>query len=249
MTGSRMGMAESTVRLLTHDAARMQRPSATDRHHHAFWQLDHCAGGAIIAWTPQGSVHLRLGEGLLLPPGQGHAFRYPRGACYVSWKFTWSGPGPAGAVHLASQPGWRGVAAALAAAPVAAARPHLLTAAMRIAGAPPPATGFAARLISLVDAHPTRIWSVAALARCLALSPGHVSARFRVEHGIALKRWLDVRRAETAARMLAGSDLGIAHIADACGFSDQFAFSRFFRRITSTSPSAFRARQGRFNRP
>lgn len=249
MTGTRMGMAESTVRLLTHDAAQLPRPSATCRHHHAFWQLDHCDGGCISSWTPQGTIRLHPGEGLLLPPGHSHAFRYPRGSRYVSWKFTWSGPGPAEAVHLAAQPGWRGIAAALAAGPTAAARPHLLAAAMRIAGAPPPATGFAAGLISLVDAHPERSWSVAALARCLDLSPGHASARFRAEQGIALKRWLDVRRAEAAGRMLAGSDLGIAHIADACGFSDQFAFSRFFRRVTGTSPSAFRARQERLSRP
>lgn len=244
MAGSRTGMAESTVRLLTADAATVPRPSATGRHHHAFWQLDHCDGGTIAGWTPQAVFRLRRGQGLLLPPGQRHEFRYRPGTRYVSWKFTWDGPGPITAVFLDAQPGWRGVAAALAASPVPPAVPHLLAAALRIAGAPPPDPGLAAELARLVDAHPGRSWSVAAVARALGLSPGHASARFRAERGMALKRWLDARRAEAAGRMLAGSDLGIADVAAGCGFADQFAFSRFFRRVTGASPSAFRARHG-----
>lgn len=245
MAGSRADMAESTVRLLIAGAATVPRPATTGRHHHAFWQLDHCAGGAFSAELAAGSVRLRPGQGLLLPPGVAHAFRYPAGATYVSWKFAWEGPAGSAAVRLSAQPGWRGLAAALTAGPASAAIPHLLTAALRIAGAPEPEAGLRAELARLVDAHPARAWSVAAAARVLGLSPGHASARFRQEHGMPLKRWLDVRRAEYAGRALSGSDLGIAAIAEVCGFVDQFAFSRFFHRVTGESPSAFRARISR----
>lgn len=248
MAGSRVGMAESTVRLLMADAATVPRPAVIGRHHHAFWQLDHCTGGGFTAELAGGSWRMRRGQGLLLPPGVEHGFRYGSGARFVSWKFSWPGPVGVAAVRLAGQPGWAGLAAALAATlaagPAAVAVPHLLAAALVIAGAPAPATGFVAELISLLEAHPERSWSVAAVARSLGQSPGHVSARFRSERGLTLKRWLDVRRAEVAGRALAGSDLGIADIAYRYGFSDQFAFSRFFHRVTGQSPSSFRARPG-----
>lgn len=242
MAGSRAGMAESTARLLIADAATVRRVAATALHHHAFFQLDHCDGGTIGADLPGGARLLRRGQGALLPPGVPHRFRYRPGSRYVSWKFTWDGAAPAGAVVLDAQPGWRGVAAALAAGPDPAAVPHLLAAALRLAGAPPAPTGLAADVARLVGANPGRAWAVAALARALRLSPGHLSARFRAERGLALKRWLDARRAEHAAQALAGSDLGIADVAARCGFADQFAFSRFFRRTAGESPSAFRAR-------
>jgi AraC-like DNA-binding protein len=241
MAGSTTGMAESTVRLLIADAATMTRAASTGSHHHAFWQLDHCAAGTIAVTLPTGRHRLRRSQGMLLPPGTQHAFHYRPGDRYVSWKFTWTGCAIASPVMLADQPGWTGLAAALAVGPTVAT-PHLLAAAMHLAGAPAAPTGLAADIARLVDAHPARAWSVAAVARALALSPGHVSARFRTERGMALKRWLDTRRAEEAARALAGSDLGIADVAVRCGFADQFAFSRFFRRIAGESPSAFRGR-------
>ncbi len=243
MAGSRTGMTESTVRLLIHDAATVPRPASTGRHHHHFWQLDHCASGVITVLSGGIRRSLPRGRGVLLPPGSPHEFRYPAGCAYVSWKFAWDGPGPGDPVHLDRQPGWRGLAGCLAAGPAAAAVPHLLTAAMRLAGAPEPATGLAAELARLVDAHPDRVWTVAAAAGQLGLSPGHASARCRAVLGMSLKRWLDVRRAAHAGRALAGSDLGLADVAARCGFSDQFAFSRFFRRIAGESPSAFRARR------
>lgn len=243
MAGSRSGMAESTVRLLIADAATLTRVAATGRHHHAFWQLDHCAGGTIGAVLPSGPLRLRRGHGVLLPPGTPHQFSYRPGSRYVSWKFTWSGAAAAQPIVLAAQPGWVGLAAALASAPAVAAIPHLLAAAMHLAGAPDAPQGLAADIARLVDAHPARAWSVAAIAAALGLSPGHVSARFRAERSIALKRWLDTRRAEEAARALAGSDLGVADVAARCGFADQFAFSRFFHRVTGESPSSFRARR------
>jgi AraC-like DNA-binding protein len=242
MAGSPTGMAKSTAHLLIADRATLTRIAATGRHQHAFWQLDHCDGGVIDADLPAGTLRLRRGQGVLLPPGAAHQFRYRPGSRYVSWKFTWSGAAVAQPVLLDAQPGWAGLGAALAAGPAEAAIPHLLAAAMHLAGAPDAPAGLAADIARLVDAHPARAWSVAAVGSALGLSPGHVSARFRTERRIALKRWLDTRRAELAARALAGSDLGIADIAERCGFADQFTFSRFFHRVTGESPSAFRAR-------
>lgn len=243
MAGLRTGMAESTVRLLIAHAATLAREASTPRHHHPFWQLDHCASGTITVVLPSGNTVLRRGHGVLLPPGAEHAFRYRLGTRYVSWKFAWSGPG-VDAVLLTTQPGWSGLAASLAAQPAGPAVPHLLTAALHLAGAPMPPTGLVAEVARLIEAHPEHAWSVAALARLLDLSPGHLSARFRSIAGMPLKPWIDARRAENAGRALAGSDLGIGEIAERCGFADQFAFSRFFRRVTGESPTAFRGRHG-----
>jgi AraC-like DNA-binding protein len=240
-------MHDDRLRLLTADAATLKHPARTGRHHHAFWQLDHCAGGTIAAHITGHDLHLRPGEGLLLPPAAVHEFIYRRNSHYVSWKFTWDGAGPATPVVLAQQTGWTGVAAALAASsvirPLHSATEHLLCAAMHIAGAPKPAAGFATDLSRIVDAHPARAWTVAGIAAALGLSPGHASARFRAESGMALKTWLDARRAAHAGEVMGASDLGLADLALRLGFADQFAFSRFFRRVTGDAPSVFRARQ------
>jgi AraC-like DNA-binding protein len=244
MAGSRIEMAESPVRLLSSGARTLPGTSHTGHHQHAFWQLDHCAAGSFSVALASGTLRLRPGHGILLPPGTPHDFRYPRGARYVSWKFTWEGRAGDAAVLLADQPGWIGVAQALAADPIAGAVPHLLAAAMHLAGAsaPVPSADFAAAVQRHLTTIPPAEWSVAAVAQALGLTPGHASSRFRAERGVALKRWLDTRRAEQAAALLVAADRSIADIATACGFPDAFTFSRFFRRVTGESPSAFRKR-------
>jgi len=59
-------MPDPAVRLLIADAATVPRPAATSRHHHAFWQLDHCDGGSITAILPSGIVRLRRHQAHLL---------------------------------------------------------------------------------------------------------------------------------------------------------------------------------------
>jgi AraC-like DNA-binding protein len=232
---------QGPLRLLIADAATLARAAGTGLHRHGYWQLDHCAAGRFAARAGDTALTLAPGQGLLIPPGVMHQFTYPAGARYVSWKFTWDGDGPGAAVALDAQPGWSGLAAALAAAPPAAAVPHLLAAALALAGPPPAAQGLAAAVTALVESRPGHAWSVAAVARHLGLSPGHASARFRAAAGTALKRWLDQRRAEHLGRLLAGSDLGIADLAVRCGFADQFALSRFFHRVTGERPSRLRS--------
>lgn len=246
MAGSPVPMAESPVVLLHADRALLTRASRTGRHHHPFWQLDHCAHGTISAWLAgRGELVLRRGQGALLPPGVAHEFRYAPGSGFVSWKFRWDGAGTGGAIVLDRQPGWRGLAAALAEGPPAAALAPLLAGAVRLAGvddAPVPANDLLGTLTAQLARHPGRAWSVAGLARILQLSPGHLSARFHAEHGLALKPWLDAQRADGVARLLAASDLPLAAIAPRCAFADAFALSRFFRRVTGESPSTYRQR-------
>ena len=245
MAVSRSGMAESPARLLIADTRSLTAPSRTGRHQHAFWQLDHCAAGTIAASFARRSLTLQRGQGVLLPPGVPHEFRYPRGARYVSWKFTWEGHAPADAVLLVDQPGWAGLALALAEGPVSGAVPHLLSAAMHLAGASARdlPSGIAAEVLRHVAQLPPAAWSVAAVAHRLGLTPGHASSRFRTERGIALKRWLDTRRAEQAAALLVTTPDSIATVATACGFGDAYTFSRFFHRVIGESPSAFRQRR------
>jgi AraC-like DNA-binding protein len=57
---------------------------------------------------------------------------------------------------------------------------------------------------------------------------------------MALKIWLDARRGAHVGEVLAASDLGLADLAVRLGFADQFALSRFFRRVTGETPSVFR---------
>lgn len=245
MAISMAGMAESPLRLLTAKRGSFSRPYATEYHHHAFWQLDQCATGMFAVTTSAGTVRLRPGQGVLLPPGAPHGFRYPRNSGYISWKFTWNGRPLDAAIILDRQAGWPGVAAALAAGPAPQAIPPLLNAAVLIAGAgcPPQAGGISSAVAGLIRQHPASGLSVAAVAAGLGLSPGHVSARFKAELGIPLKRWLDTQRAEHAAWRLANSDEPVTAIARACGFDDAFSFSRFFRRVTGVSPSRFRVRE------
>jgi len=82
--------------------------------------------------------------------------------------------------------------------------------------------------------------SVAEAAERVGYSPGHLSARFRAEHGVSLKTFLDRERARRAAELVRYSDLSFGRIAYEMGFGDGFAFSRFFKRLHGVSPRAFR---------
>ena len=65
----------------------------------------------------------------------------------------------------------------------------------------------------------------------VGLSPGRLGARFRAAAGCSLKVYVDRACAATAARLLEYSDFGVSVIAEQLGFQDQFAFSRFFKRL------------------
>lgn len=79
------------------------------------------------------------------------------------------------------------------------------------------------------------------LATFLGYSEKYCSEVFRSVMGESFSRYLRRRRIEVATALLRTTDNSLSEIALALGFSDQFAFSHFFKRSTGRSPRDVRA--------
>lgn len=85
----------------------------------------------------------------------------------------------------------------------------------------------------------------AALARHLGLSHDYFTRRFRASYGRPPRRWFVEERMRLAAHQLAESDLPVAQVGAAFGFTDAYFFSRQFKQVLGESPREWRRRQGR----
>ena len=83
----------------------------------------------------------------------------------------------------------------------------------------------------------TDLAAIADLSRC------HFARAFKQSVGGTPHRYLMHRRLEKAQELLGGTELSLAEIALATGFSDQSHFSRRFRDHLGTTPRAFRRAQ------
>jgi AraC-like DNA-binding protein len=88
-----------------------------------------------------------------------------------------------------------------------------------------------------------RRWRVDDLARGARMSPAQFYRAFRKEIGLSPIVYLRNRRIDQAKRRLAESIDAIKEIAEQVGYSDQFYFSRDFKKNTGLSPSEFRLRE------
>jgi len=78
------------------------------------------------------------------------------------------------------------------------------------------------------------------LASAVRLSAGHFCTAFRQSFGMSPHAFLLTRRIERAKALMRAGGGSLAEIALDCGFSDQAHFSRIFRQISGSSPSAWR---------
>jgi AraC family transcriptional regulator len=83
----------------------------------------------------------------------------------------------------------------------------------------------------------TSLYSVA--TEC-ELSVSHFARAFRKTFGQPPYRWLIERRVDMAKKYLLHSDLPLADIALRCGFADQSALNKSFRRLLNQSPGEWR---------
>lgn len=95
-------------------------------------------------------------------------------------------------------------------------------------------------VISRVNADLTFDLSLKTLAQELNVSASYLSALFRRETGMSLTEYVNNCRVTQAKRLLLSSDLPIKDIALRCGLSDMYYFSRLFKRMTGTTPKAYR---------
>ena len=80
------------------------------------------------------------------------------------------------------------------------------------------------------------------LAAFLGYSEKYCSDFFKVMMGEPFSQYGKRLRLEQAQRLLADGQATLAQIADSLGFSDQFAFSHFFKRAVGCAPNQFRER-------
>lgn len=83
--------------------------------------------------------------------------------------------------------------------------------------------------------------TVGTLARRVGMHRVHVSRTFRRLRNESIIHALRRRRVDAACRQLMRDEVVLAGLALHVGFSDQAQFSRAFKRITGTTPGAFRA--------
>jgi len=104
-------------------------------------------------------------------------------------------------------------------------------------GLPP---GAIRRVREYVEAHLSESMDLAELAGIAGLSVFHFARQFKQSAGVTPHHYLVQRRVERAQDMLSRTDLSLAEVALAAGFSDQSHLARHFRQMLGTTPGEFR---------
>jgi AraC-like DNA-binding protein len=84
--------------------------------------------------------------------------------------------------------------------------------------------------------------SVSYVASRMGYAPDYLSTLFKKKTGEGLKQFIDTETARTAEYLLLFPKNSVRKVSEKLGFSDQFAFSRFFKRVTGTNPVEIKKR-------
>jgi AraC family transcriptional regulator len=91
-----------------------------------------------------------------------------------------------------------------------------------------------------VEANLSKDIRLEALAALAGLSIYHFSRQFGREMGMGVGRYVQVRKMQRAAELLAEKTLDISEIGEAVGYRDASSFARAFRSVYGLSPHAYR---------
>lgn len=94
--------------------------------------------------------------------------------------------------------------------------------------------------IKIIDYNFSNDITVEKLAQTLSLNPSYFTRKFTARTGISPKQYILNKRLEYAKQLLVTTDATILEISNSAGFSDQFYFSRIFKKTQRVSPSEYR---------
>ncbi|MEM8956864.1 MAG: GlxA family transcriptional regulator [Pseudomonadota bacterium] len=104
----------------------------------------------------------------------------------------------------------------------------------------PTGPGRAGRAVALMRRNLESPLSVPRLAQIVGMSQRALTAQMRAQFGMTPREIYQALRLEAARRYLTGSDMAVAEIAARCGWTDQSAFARAFRRHFAATPVSVR---------
>jgi AraC family transcriptional regulator len=96
------------------------------------------------------------------------------------------------------------------------------------------------RLVDLIELNLDGDLSLEAMAAEVELSPLYLIRAFKHAFGAPPHRYILLRRIERAKELLRTTDIAVAEIALAVGFSSQSHLSNWFQRMVGVSPAAYR---------
>jgi len=109
----------------------------------------------------------------------------------------------------------------------------------------PMAQGEHGRLSKLMDwlrSHPAQPHTVASMAERAAMSPRTLQRQFQQATGFGPVEWLIRERVAIVKDMLEQPDVPLTQIAERAGFGSEESLRHHFRRLTATTPGAYRKR-------
>ncbi len=96
------------------------------------------------------------------------------------------------------------------------------------------------RVFEYVEAHLESPVGLADMAEAAGMSPYHFARCFKISTGMTPHHFVVQQRVERAKHLLGASELSLAQIAFACGFSSQSHMTTVFKRVTGHTPARFR---------
>jgi AraC family transcriptional activator of pobA len=249
----------SEVHVLFSSRGDSSRPQQTNRHQHAHWQVEIVLRGPFRLCTDDRRADLTDGDVAFVPPFATHDYRYPNQRVrWVTLRAVFSTRQPDTAVTILKGDGAvKGLLRTLCevlppghGVPQGRGRAvaeRCLAALFSYAFLPVDSEEDERGDDRVLDAvrvyvgeHAHRRLTVAEVAAAVGYSPSYLAARYRRQAGTSLKKAIDAARAAAARHLLLYSDRTVTQIAEALGFVDLYAFSRFFRRTNGAAPRDFR---------
>ena len=100
------------------------------------------------------------------------------------------------------------------------------------------------KLLELIKETPETTRTISEMAQIVGVSPSRLYQLFRELTGYAPLQYVQIQRLQKAMQLLLTTDLSIAEIAQKLNYSDQFWFSKSYKKFFGASPSAYK-KEGR----